>query len=434
MTSEDTFLVKPKRWENNEQTPRSPGKTTVTKRSLRMPSRKPVIRQTTTDKATARPAASRPAAYQPASALWSVFRPANAPHAFRSTSPTDAAAWQNSTRAELARCIGLDTIARIHDAGTGREGSASAADPRGPARRATEAKPPRARVIERVEKPDYVREKVVLTIGRKTSMPVYLLLPKNATSPPPVVVAFHGHGYGVKDIVGLWEDGAERDTPDGYHRDFAVELCRMGFAVAAPEISCFGERQTDFSYLNTTIGQPVPTTCAHTAMLAFHLGISVVGLRVHDGVRLVDYLETRKDIDAARLGAMGISGGGMHTFFSTCLDPRISACVVSGYFAGFRNSILAMHHCPCNFVPGLAEFGEMADLAGLIAPRPMLVEAGTYDPIFPIDAVKAEVKRARAVFGAFGARDAVQTDYFEGRHRISGRRAYGFLAEKLGLT
>ena len=377
-----------------------------------MPERKRVKTPTSPTKPT-----SPPAAYQPASALWNAYRPADAPRAFRATNQRDAAAWQDTTRAELARCIGLDTIARIHDAG-----------------RADARTAPRARVIERVEKPEYVREKIVLTIGPKASMPVYLLLPKNATSPPPVVVAFAGHGYGVKDIVGLWEDGAERDTPDGYHRDFAVALCRMGFAVAAPEISCFGERQTDFSFLNTTIGQPVPTTCAHTAMLAFHLGISVVGLRVYDALRLVDYLETRSDVDASRLGAMGISGGGMHTLFSTCIDPRISACVVSGYFAGFRGSILAMHHCPCNFVPGLARFGEMADLAGLIAPRPMLVEAGTYDPIFPIRAVKAEVKRAKAVFAAFGAQDAVVTDVFEGRHRISGRLAYGFLAEKLGLA
>ena len=44
----------------------------------------------------------------------------------------------------------------------------------------------------------------------------------------------YGHGYGVKDIVGLWESGAERDTPDGYHKDFGIELCRRGFAVAAP--------------------------------------------------------------------------------------------------------------------------------------------------------------------------------------------------------
>jgi len=325
-------------------------------------------------------------------------------YSFRAENATDARRWQKSTRTALAGKIGLEVIP---DA------------------------PLNPRKIEAVDKKDYVREKLLIRTGPNSLMPVYVLLPKNAPRPLPVVLAFHGHGYGVKDIVGLWEDGQERNTPDGYHKDFAVSLCRTGFAVAAPEISCFGERQTDFSCLNAKIGQQAASTCTHSAMLAFHLGISVLGLRVHDGMKLVDYLETRKDMDLSRLGAMGISGGGMHTFFSTCLDTRIRACVVSGYYSSFRDSILAMHHCACNFVPGLVDFGEMHDLVGLIAPRPMLVEAGNYDPIFPISAVRKGVSKAKDSYKILGAEKNVETDFFQGRHQISGRKAYDFLWKKL---
>ena len=95
-------------------------------------------------------------------------------------------------------------------------------------------------------------------------------------------------------------------------------------------------------------------------MLAFHLGGSVVGMRtVRDGKRLVDYLETRKDMDTGRLGAMGISGGGLHTFFSTACDTRIKACVVSGYYCPFENSIFGMFHCACNFVPECTGLGRL---------------------------------------------------------------------------
>lgn len=337
---------------------------------------------------------------QPATGLWDMYRPEKAPHRFTATDTTSARRWQKKTRRALARSIGLDVMPML---------------------------PPSARTIEEVDKGDYVRQKILLRTSPASLMPVYILLPKHRAEPLPVVLAFHGHGYGVKDIVGLWEDGKERHTPDGYHKDFAVSLCRAGFAVAAPEISCFGERQTDFSYLNPEMGQPIPTTCTHSAMLAFHLGISVVGLRVHDGMRLVDYLATRKDLDIARLGAMGISGGGMHTFFSACLDPRIKACVISGYYSTFRDSILAISHCACNFVPNLAEFGEMFDLIGMIAPRPVLIEAGSRDPIFPIKAVRSSVAKARKVYAVFGAKDRIATDYFEGRHQISGQKAYDFL-------
>jgi dienelactone hydrolase len=345
-------------------------------------------------------------ALQPAYGLWTHYQPEQALYRFQAASQPEALAWQRQVRAQLQRVIGFQDLP---------------------------AAPFAPHLVETVDKGDYYREKWLLQTWPGAQMPVYLLLPKDGPRPLPVVVAFHGHGYGVKDIVGLWEDGNERDTPDGYHKDFGVALCRRGFAVACPEISCFGERQTDFSYLNTTIGQEIPGTCDHTARLAFHLGGSVVGLRIFDARRLVDYLETRADLDTARLGAMGISGGGMHTFFSTALDERIKACVISGYYSTFKDSILAMHHCACNFVPGLAQFGEMYDIVGLIAPRPLLVEAGTYDPIFPLEAVQRSVDMARSqVYAVWEAAAQVETDIFEGRHQISGRRAYDFLWEKLG--
>ena len=341
---------------------------------------------------------------QPATALWDLYQPQNAPYRFSAVTPNEAFRWQEPTRQALNETIGFQDFPQID---------------------------PEPQIIEQVDKGDYIREKILIRTTPLTLMPVYILKPKGSQTPLPTVIAFHGHGYGVKDIVGLWEDGSERDSPDGYHKDFGVALCRRGFLVVAPEISCFGERRTDFSYLNPEFGQDIPTTCDHTAKLAFHLGGSAVGLRVLDAKRLVDYLGSRTDADTRRLGAMGISGGGMATFFSTCLDPRIRACVVSGYFSPFRDSIYAMYHCTCNFVPGLHRFGEIYDLVGLIAPRPILVEAGTRDPIFPIEKVKEAVSRAKEVYKVFGAQDQIETDYFEGRHQISGRRAYDFLWEKL---
>lgn len=340
-------------------------------------------------------------ALQPAHSLWQQYDPANAPFAFHARTRTEAEEWQTEARSALAATLGFQDSPPV---------------------------PLNPQMIERVERDDFIREKILLHTAPNVEMPVYLLLPKEGDGPRATVLAFAGHGYGAKDIVGLWEDGSERETPDGYHADFAIALCRRGFAVAAPEIACFGERQTDFSHLTT--GQSAPTSCTHAAMLAFHLGGSVAGMRVRDARRLVDYLETRPECDTARLGAMGISGGGMHTLFSTAIDTRIKAAVISGYFSTFQHSILAMHHCACNFVPGLAQFGEMYDLAGLLAPRPLLVEAGSHDPIFPIDAVRRSVGQAQSVYAVFGARP-VETDYFEGRHRISGRRAYDFLAATL---
>ena len=321
---------------------------------------------------------------------------------FVATNRADAAAWQIACRASVSQTVGFLDSPRVD---------------------------PAPELIEEVDRGDFVRRKIVITTALHARMPVYLLIPKARPRPLPVAIAYAGHGYGVKDVVGLWEDGTERIEPDGYHKDFGVALCRRGFLVAAPEIAGFGERQTDYSTLDTRLGQPVPTTCHNAATYAFMLGKSLVGMRVRDGLRLLDFLATLPEADASRVGAMGISGGGMLTFYHAMVDTRIRAAVVSGYYSSFRDSILAMHHCTCNFVPGVLEIGEMRDLVGLILPRPLLIEAGTRDPIFPIQVVRESVARARevcAVLGGDPARDVV-LDEFEGRHSISGRRAYDFL-------
>lgn len=292
---------------------------------------------------------------------------------------------------------------------------------------------PAPEIIEEVDRGDHVRRKVVISTSAQARMPVYLLIPKGATGPLPVAITYAGHGYGVYDIVGLWEDGEERWEPEGYHKDFGVELCKRGFLVAAPEIAGFGERKTDYGYLNTELGQPTPTTCHNAATYAFMLGKSLAGMRVRDGMRLIDYLESVPEADTARLGVMGISGGGMLTFFHAAVDTRIKATVISGYYSSFRDSILAMNHCTCNFVPGLLNIGEMTDLVGLLLPRPMLIETGTHDPIFPVETVRESVQRAREICAILGGdpAHAIEVDEFAGRHRINGARAYDFLWEQI---
>jgi dienelactone hydrolase len=315
----------------------------------------------------------------------------------------EARAWQKRARAALIDCLGFLDTPKVN---------------------------PRPRTIQRVDRGSYVRHKIVLRTSERSDLPLYLLVPKNIRGKRPAVLALHGHGYGVKDIVGLWEDGSERKNPDGYHRDFAVQLAERGFVVAAPEISCFGERQ----FSNTTFrANGLNGSCHNVATYATMLGKSAAGLRVMDGMRVVDFLQQQKFVDADNIGAMGISGGGMHAFFSAAVDPRIKAVVVSGYFCDWRHSILSIFHCTCNFVPGLLTLGELSDLAGLIAPRPVLVESGIRDDIFPIEHVKRTVDKARRAWKAFGAAKNLETDYFEGRHRINGPAAYEFLARHLNV-
>lgn len=283
-------------------------------------------------------------------------------------------------------------------------------------------------VLERKEFDTYFRERIVFNSAPSVSVVGYLLIPKGVKFPVPGVVALHGHGYGKDDIVGIWEDGTERTTPDGYQKDFAISLVKNGFVTFAIEQACFGERREPED-INKDKYQ---SSCRKASFWAMLLGKTVLGMRVWDVMRAIDYLETREEVDSSSIGVMGISGGGMTSLFSAALDERIKAAVVSGYLNTFKDSILSIYHCECNYVPGILKYAEMYDIASLIAPRALLVESGTKDNIFPIKATEFAISKVRKVYELLGVPEKLDVDIFEGRHQISGRKAYDFLKRELG--
>ena len=121
----------------------------------------------------------------------------------------------------------------------------------------------------------------------------------------------------------------------------------------------------------------------------------MIGWRVWDVMRTIDYIATRAELDRSRVGCMGISGGGTVTVFAAALEPRIRAAMVSGYLNTFRDSVGSLAHCIDNYVPGILNWAEMHDVAGLIAPRPLFVESGEKDNIFPIKPASRASTRCR---------------------------------------
>jgi len=110
-------------------------------------------------------------------------------------------------------------------------------------------------------------------------------------------------------------------------------------------------------------------------------------------------------IDMDRICMMGNSGGGTTSIYAAALDERIAAAMPSCALCGYYPSIGAMHHCFCNYVPGVVKHFDMGDLAAMIAPRPLVVVNGQTDVSFPIESAKEQVEIARAVYEAAGAGD-----------------------------
>lgn len=269
----------------------------------------------------------------------------------------------------------------------------------------------------------YRREYVELAGIAGGIVPAWLLIPDEVADRAPAVIALHGHGYGMDEVVGLDPDGREHAEPQGYHQSFGVALCRRGMVVLAPELAGFGRRREPAD----VAAGPTHSSCQSAAWWGVMTGMPLLGRRVWETLGARAVLAALPEVDRQRIGIMGGSGGGAVALLAAALEPELRAAVICNYLCTFRNSILAMPHCGCNYVPGLLNDAEMYDIAALIAPRPILFEAGATDPLFPITGMLDAYERVAAAYHTLDVGDRIQRDVHEGGHQISGARAYDFL-------
>jgi dienelactone hydrolase len=319
---------------------------------------------------------------------------------FRATRRDEAEKWQGELRTKLTELLGGFPAARY------------ALEPR---------------TLEVREFPGYVREKFIFHSRPDTLVLGYLLTPKEQKAPHATMICIPGHGRGVDDIVGIDDKGQSRMTKDGYQHDFAIQAVEHGMAAVAIEPMAFGCRRDP-----VTIKKGLDkSACEPSAGAALLLGQTMIGWRVYDVMRTIDWIETRKELDSKRVGCMGISGGGTCTTFSAALEPRIRAAMISGYLNTFRGCIMSVAHCIDNYVPGIMQWAEMYDVAGLIAPRPVFIESGEQDKIFPIAFSVDSFDRLKKIYDVFGAGDSAQQEVFDGPHSFWGKRGLPFLAKNL---
>ncbi len=320
---------------------------------------------------------------------------------FRATSQKEAEAWQKRLRAKTLELLG----------GFPERGKA-----------------PVAEVLEKKEFPGYTREKFVFESRPGLAVLGYALLPKTP-GPHAAMVCVPGHGRGVDDIVGIDEKGRDRTDKEGYQHDYAVQAVEHGMAAVAIEPLGFGCRR-DPAARKRGLSQ---SSCQPAAGAALLLGQTMIAWRVFDIMRTIDWIETRPDFDAKRVGCMGISGGGTCTLFSAAMDPRIQMAFVSGYLNTFRDSIFSLSHCIDNYVPGILNWAEQYDVAGLIAPRALFAESGEKDPIFPIGAARESFARVKRVYEVLGAGDRIGHEVHPEAHVFWGKQGLPFAAQRLGV-
>ena len=270
--------------------------------------------------------------------------------------------------------------------------------------------------LESEEKLDgYTRKRIAYQAEEGLCTPAYVLEPPAIDKHTPVILCLHGHGYGVRDIVGLREE-------ESYQKKFALRACQENMIAIAPELAGFGELRLPEELEN---GDDDDSSCHRLAVNLLACGRTLLGMRVNQALQALKAAETL--YAGHPIGIMGISGGGTIALLSMALDSRIQAGVISGYANTFESSILAMRHCVDNYWPDMIGQMEMPDLLCAIAPRPMLWETGSRDRIYPHSAAQKAAELVEKAYDRLHAKEAFVVDAFDGAHEIHGALAYAFL-------
>jgi len=172
---------------------------------------------------------------------------------------------------------------------------------------------------------------------------------------------------------------------------------------------------------------------ANQAIPSLLIGRIPIGERVWDVQRTIDvaFKYFGELFDSEKIVCLGNSGGGTATFYASCLEKRIALSVPSCAVCTFEESIMAMNHCICNYIPNIRKYFDMGDIGALMAPRKMIIVCGDEDPIFPLPGVKKSFDLINKSFAHVGAEDNLRLVIGKGGHAFYPKDAWPVIHEML---
>lgn len=256
-----------------------------------------------------------------------------------------------------------------------------------------------ARILQRIEMPagGYVLEEVSLQTLPDRRVHAWMTVPKERKGKVGAVLALHGHGGTGSQIV-------RGESLYWYGR----ALAEMGYVVISPDIG-----QHDLQHTNWTL----------------------MGERVWDALRCVDYLETRPEVDKKRMAVAGLSLGGEAAMYVAAMDTRLKAVNSSGWLTTIDN--MKRGHCPCWNFPGLEEHFDFADIFSCVAPRPLVLEIGERERApggFPVDIAQKAFEEIKPAYRVLGAEQNLILDIHPAGHVFRGTEFWHPLQETIGVA
>lgn len=264
------------------------------------------------------------------------------------------------------------------------------------------AKDRKVQLIRREEKDNYVLESLMLQLNEEESVPAYVAKPLNKEGPLPIVLFNHSHG-------GNFEQGKEELLISNSYLQspsFVEAITTLGYAVGSIDMWGFNERKGKLE-----------SELVKEMLLD---GRSLWGMRIFDNIAFLDYLVDRPDIDQNRVATIGMSMGGLMSWWMAALDERIKVTVdiaAQVHIETLRQKRGLDHHGFYYYVPGfLKQFSTLA-VQSLIVPRPRLSLVGKDDRMCPLEGVMLLDEELGKIYGKYDAKNQWNSQIVTGGHQ-----------------
>ena len=265
--------------------------------------------------------------------------------------------------------------------------------------------PGKVRVLSKEDRGDYTLERFEFHNGIDMVVPGILLIPKQRRGPVPAVIALHGHGSSKESVC----------TDPKNSQFIGPSLAKRGYVVAA----------IDGYFASGRVGKGPAGRLDRGAnaqemslfKLNLWLGRSLWGMMLRDEQCLLDYLQTRPEVDRQRIAATGMSMGCTRAWWLAAIDDRVRAVVGVACFTRYTELIAhgnLRRHGIYYFVPGVLRHFDTEAIYALVAPRPMLMLSGDQDGGAPTDGILVLERKLAAVYGLYGQADRFRSVIYRG--------------------
>lgn len=240
-------------------------------------------------------------------------------------------------------------------------------------------------ITGRLEHDEFFVEKLHFQASPHLYVTANLWLPKNLTKPAPAILYVCGHGR-------VFTNGVSCGNKTSYQHHGAW-FARNGYVCLTIDTVQLGE-----------IEGLHHGTYREGMWWWNSRGYTPAGVEAWFGIRALDYLCSRPEVDATRIGLTGRSGGGSYSWTVAALDDRVKVVAPVAGITDLQNQVVdgcVEGHCDCMFFVNTYRW-DFPLVAALIAPRPLLLGNSDKDTIFPLDGVERLHQKVRRIYGLYG--------------------------------